>query len=106
MTITGNSSNSGLLLGLFGAPTGGVDMTTLAVTAKNPLDSAAVTAATQAPVPPPPWNHQETPQQAGANVQNALAGDNVIGNSPTFSSAKISTGNPETDAKTMAYNQD
>jgi len=106
MTITFNSSNSALLVGLFGAPTGGVDMTTLAVTARNPLDSAAVTAATQAPVPPPPWNSQETAQQAGVKVQNALAGHNVIGTDTTFSSAKVSTGNPATDAKTMAYNQD
>jgi hypothetical protein len=106
MTITFNSSNSSLLLGLFGAPTGSVDMTTLAVTAKNPLDSAAVTAATQAPVPPAPWTSQETPAQASTNVQSALAGHNVIGTDTTFSSATISTGNPTADAKTSAYNQD
>jgi hypothetical protein len=106
MAITFNSTNSGLLLGLFGSSSGGLDVTTLAVTAKNPLDSAAVAAATHPTPPPPPWNNQETPKQASTNVQNALAGHNVIGNSTSLSSQQPATGNPATDATISNYNQD
>jgi len=106
MTITFNSTNSGLLLGLFGGASGAIDMTTLAVTAKNPLDSAAVQAATHPTPPSPPWNAQETAKQAQANVQNALAGHNVIGNSTDVSSAQPATGNPATDATISNYNAD
>ena len=97
-------NNQLFLSGLFAANS--TDMTQLAVTAKNPLDSAAVAAATSPTAPPPPWKATETPKQASANVQAALAGHAIIGTGTSISSAQISTGNAAQDAKTTAFDQD
>jgi len=108
-----NTANQGFLLGLFGSTSGGassassgIDLTTLAVMAHNPTSSAALAAATSPQAPTPPWSTQETPKQAGANVQSALAGHNIIGSSTTLTSLKSATGNATVDAKTTSFNQD
>lgn len=97
-------NNQLFLSGLFASSS--TDITTLAVSARNPLSTAAVAAATNPPVPPPPWNATETATQAGANVQSALAGHNIIGTATALSTAQPGTGNAALDAKTMGFDQD
>jgi hypothetical protein len=92
------------LLGLFGGSTDTLGMTTLAVMAKNPLNASALAAQTNPTPPTPPWNSQETPKQASANVQAALAGHNIIGNSTDLTSTQSS--GSILDARAAPFNQD
>lgn len=94
------------LLGLFGGSNDTADMTSLAIMAKNPLDSATVAAISNPQPPAAPWASTETAQQAAANVQSALAGHNIIGNSTALTATPQVTGSAANDAKALNYNQD
>ena len=73
-------ANQSYLLGLFNAPdSNGVINMDLSSLITGSSGSASALTAQQGPVAPtPPWNTSETPAQASAAVQSALAGHSVI----------------------------
>ena len=73
-------ANQSYLLGLFNAPdSNGIITMDLSSLITGSSGTASAAAAPKAPVAPtPPWNTSETPTQASAAVQSALAGHSVI----------------------------
>jgi hypothetical protein len=72
--------NNAYLLGLFGSASGSpsLDLATLAVGASSAGLTSSAYNANKPVAPSAPWIHSETPAQASAAVQSALAGHSIV----------------------------
>src|SRR6185437_7663327 len=83
-STSSNSNNNGIIT---------LDLSSLLSTS----GTAAPATPTQPVAPTPPWNSQETPTQANANVQAALAGQPIINES----AAKLDVPGASTDYRKL-----